>query len=198
MPSALFDCNSTSCTFFKASRIRRPNASDRYRQVQSVIEASLPASAGLVFPARPFHAGHSPLFTCHCPLLLSLLAVHRPQIINPRREALAHYFPAHAPCRINRHTGQAHRPPSPPAVYRVQHTHELFARRWLSRRKQVIRNFIPLAKIKQQHLGFAVAKTLPVHTPSAFLRRLCQQARVIRWVCQINKNTIGILCFVGG
>lgn len=46
-----------------------------------------------------------------------LFAVHRPQLINTRREALTQHLATHSPVRIGRHTRQAHRPPAPSPIY---------------------------------------------------------------------------------
>ena len=55
------------------------------------------------------------------------LAVHRPKLINSRREALAHHLPAHSPIRIGWHARQAQCPPTPSLIDGIQHTHDLFS-----------------------------------------------------------------------
>lgn len=88
-------------------------------------------------------------------------AVHSPKLINTRSETLAHHLPAHTPLWIGRHTGEAHCPPAPPAIDGIQNAHYFLGRFRLRDRKEIFGVFAFLAKVDQEHLGFAVYEAWP-------------------------------------
>lgn len=53
-------------------------------------------------------------------------AIHRPKLINARREALTHHFALHPPIQITRQTRQEHGGSTPSTMDGIQHAHDFF------------------------------------------------------------------------